>query len=84
MAILQLFYNNDLNETFSETIKLLQILCRYYTNDFGRAWAVFFDSEKNQNFSPKHHFYRSIDFNKKVIEHFASKKCSHIDLMYKK
>lgn len=100
IAILQLFYNNDLTESFSESMKLLRILCTIPMTsvESERCFSTlkriktFLRNTMSQDrlnalcvLSIEKKIIQTIpDFNKKVIEHFASEKCRRIDLMYKK
>lgn len=99
IAILQFIYNNDLLEPFSETTKLLKIICTIPMTsvESERCFSTlkriksFLRNTMTQDrlnalsvLSIEKKFIHSMpDFNKKVIEHFASNKERRIDLKYK-
>ncbi|XP_018565364.1 zinc finger MYM-type protein 1 isoform X1 [Anoplophora glabripennis] len=99
LAMLRMFFNNNLSVTFSESVKLLQILCTLPmpTAESERCFSTlrrsvaFLRNTMGQGrlsdlavLSIEKLFIRNIkDFNEKVIDHFASQKDRMIDLLYK-
>ncbi|CAG9830426.1 unnamed protein product [Diabrotica balteata] len=98
-AYLQFFINQNLCDTFSESVKLLKILCTIpmTTIETGRYFSTsqrirtFFRNTLSQErmcawamLSIEKHLIKNIkDFNEKVIDHLASQNSSEIDLVYK-
>lgn len=100
VAILQLLVNMNLSETFSETVKVLNILCTLpmTTVESERCFSTlkrvktFLRNTMGQSrlcaltmLSIEKKFVKNIpNFNEEVINHFASQKERRIDLNYKK
>ncbi|KRT79047.1 hypothetical protein AMK59_8168, partial [Oryctes borbonicus] len=99
VAILQLFFNNNLNETFSETVKLLTILCTLpmATVESDRCFSTLkrvksflrstIDREKLSALSmlsiEKSLICSIINYNERVINHFADSKVRSMTLKFK-
>lgn len=100
VAILQLLLNMNLSETFSETVKLLNILCTLpmTTVESERCFSTlkriktFLRNTMGQSrlcalamLSIEKKLVKNIpNFNEKVMDHFANQKERRIDLKYKK
>ncbi|XP_050500562.1 uncharacterized protein LOC114333658 [Diabrotica virgifera virgifera] len=98
-SFLQFFINHNSWGAFSESVKLLKILCAIpmKTDETGRCFLTsqriktFFGKTMSQErmcawamLSIEKNFVKNIkDFNEKVIDHLASQNTSGIDLVYK-